>query len=454
MASSSAVKSRPPKPPGGEWVEYDEFIDRQIRKTRGQVKGVEIASALMTLAAGALAFFLVVAVFDHWVLTHGLGFWGRLLCLAMFLGGAGYYAADKLLPWLIYRINPIYAAQAIEKSRPTLKNSLINFLFLRGQTARMSPAVYKAVEEQAAAGLSRVTVESAVDRSRLIHIGYALLVVVGLFATYLVVSPKNPWNTIGRVMMPWSDIPPSTRVEIIDAQPGTQTVFRGATVEVSAEIRGLKQDEPVRVVYSTADHEAVDQPVTMFQPSDRFRHSAKIPPAAADQAAAGQQKPNADSSEGVQQDIDYRIEAGDAVSPTYHLTAITAPTIAIDSVDYQFPDYTGLMPRFAQRHRRYPSPRRDAGRHPRPGESDDQIGGSGIGRSRRSQEVADANKRRRPDGDRQFHARSGRARPHVAAVCALSAAARGTRRARAGAISDRRDSRFGAGSEIHPARER
>jgi hypothetical protein len=345
MASSSAVKSRPPKPPGGEWVEYDQFIDLQIRKTRGQVKGVEVASALMTLAAGALAFFLVVAVFDHWVLAHGLGFWGRLLCFAMFLGGAGYYAADKLLPWLIYRINPIYAAQAIEKSRPTLKNSLINFLFLRGQEAPVPKSVFKAVEEQAAAGLSRISVESAVDRSRLIHIGYALLAVVGLFAVYFLFSPKSPWNTVSRVLMPWSDTPVTTRVDIIDIQPGTRTVFRGETVEVSAEIRGLKEDEPVpvRVVYSTADHEAVDQPVTMYQPPDRFRHSAKIPPAAgaAEQFTAGQQAANADSSEGVQQDIDYRIEAGDAVSPTYHLTAVTAPTIALESVDYQFPDYTG-----------------------------------------------------------------------------------------------------------------
>ncbi len=332
MASSSTVdKPRPPKPPGGEWIEYDQFIDRQIRKTRGQVKGVEIASALMTLATGALAFFLIAAVLDQWVLTHGLGFWGRLVCLALFLGGAGYYAAEKLLPWLIYRINPIYAAQAIEKSRPTLKNSLINFLFLRGQSAHVPKAIYEAVEQQAANGLSRVTVESAVDRSRLIHIGYALLTVVGLFAAYFLFSPKSPWDTFERVMLPWANKPAPTRVEIIDAQPGTRTVFRGETVEVSAEIKGLKEDEPVRVVYSTADHEVVDQPVTMYLPPDRFRHSAKIPPA----NAAGQQ------SAGVQQDIDYRIEAGDAVSPTYHLTAVTAPTISIDSVDYQFPDYTG-----------------------------------------------------------------------------------------------------------------
>jgi hypothetical protein len=336
MASSTtADKTRSPKTPrGGEWVEYDQFIDRQIRKTRGQVKGVEIASALMALATGAVAFFLLAALLDHWVFPHGLGFWGRLVCLAIFLAGAGYYAAEKLLPWLIYRINPIYAAQTIEKSRPTLKNSLINFLFLRSQSAPVSAAVYRAVEQQAATGLSRVAVESAVDRSRLIHVGYALLAAVGLFAAYFLFSPKNPWDTVGRVIMPWANIQVPTRVEILDVQPGTRTVFRGETVDVSAEIRGLNGDEPVRVLYSTADHEAVDKPVTMYLPGDRFRHSAKIP--AADGVAQ--------QSAGVQQDIDYRIEAGDAVSPTYHLKAVTAPTIALESIDYQYPNYTGRAP--------------------------------------------------------------------------------------------------------------
>jgi hypothetical protein len=344
MATAGKVagdKNRSGKSSSGEWVEYDQFIDLQIRKTRSQVRGIEIASALMTLAAGALLFFLVAAVLDHWVLPHGLGFWGRLLALVLFLGGAGYYATEKLVPWLIYRINPIYAAQAIEKSRPTLKNSLINFLFLRGQAARMPTAVFQAVEEQAATGLSRVAVEAAVDRSRLVHIGYALLAIVGLFAVYFLFSPKNPWDTVGRVMLPWANIAAPTRVEILDVQPATRTVYRGEKIEVSAELRGLKEDEPVRVIYSTADHEAVDQPVTMFLPPDRFRYSVKIPVSAESSKQSGAAQMAVPADDGIQQDIDYRVEAGDAISPTYHLHALTAPAIALESVDYDYPAYTG-----------------------------------------------------------------------------------------------------------------
>ena len=43
----------------------------------------------------------------------------------------------------------------------------------------------------------------------------------------------------------------------------------------------------------------------------------------------------------MQQDIDYRIEAGDAITPTYQLHTEIAPTIAIESIDLDFPAYTG-----------------------------------------------------------------------------------------------------------------
>ena len=81
----------------GHWVEYDQFVDQQIRKTRGQVKGTELAVALMTLVAGTLGYFLLAALADHWLFAHGFGFWGRLLALLVYLGGAGYFAYRRVL---------------------------------------------------------------------------------------------------------------------------------------------------------------------------------------------------------------------------------------------------------------------------------------------------------------------------------------------------------------------
>ena len=333
MASSVAPEKQGSARKGvqtdGHWVEYDQFIDQQIRKTRGQVKGVEIAAVLMTLASGSLLFFLAASLADHWLFAHGLGFWGRFLLMAVYFGGAGYFCYRRLLPLLLMRINPVYAAEAIERSKPSLKNGLINFLLLRNRREEVPSAVYQAVEQQAATSLARVPLESAVDRSRLIHLGYVLLGVLAVFAIYFLFSPKNPLATVGRVMMPWAQIAAPTRVTIADIEPGDRTYFRGETVEVSAELHGLKDDEPVQVFYSTADRQSVDLPVAMGLSSKGLRFVAKIP------AGDG----------GLQQDIEYRIEAGDAQTTTYHLQAAIAPVISVDSVEYDYPTYTGRAAR-------------------------------------------------------------------------------------------------------------
>src|SRR5690606_13099969 len=162
-------------PAPGAAVDYDQLIDTQLRRTRAQVKLVEIAGGAMTIGVAVVAFFLVASVLDHWIIPHGLGTIGRVLfCLAL-VGGAGYFFVRVIFPALLGSVNPIYAAHAIERSKPTLKNSLINFLLFRPRREKMSPHVYRALEEQAANGMSRVAIETAVDRTRLIQIGYVLV---------------------------------------------------------------------------------------------------------------------------------------------------------------------------------------------------------------------------------------------------------------------------------------
>src|SRR5438270_164064 len=135
MATGTAQRGPQATPPArkadGRWLEYDRFIDTQLRKARGQVKGVELAGSLMTLAAAAL------------------------------------------------------------------------------------------------------------------------------FAAYKLFSPKDPIDTVGRIVMPWADIQAPTRVTILDVQPGGRIAYLGETVEISAEVRGVGTDEPVRVLYTTGDRQTV-----------------------------------------------------------------------------------------------------------------------------------------------------------------------------------------------------
>ena len=237
----------------------ERFIERQLGKTRLQVRLIDLASGLMTLMAGILVYLLAWAVVDHWLFP--LGFWERWLAFVLLLSSCGYYLAAVVIPLLWRPINPIYAAKAIEQAEPTLKNSLINFLFFRTERAAVTNLVYSALQDRAASDLNRVAVDTVVDRSKAITIGYILAGVLALAAAYKILSPKDPFQSVARVATPWADIARPSRVRIEDVQPGDAEVFQGESVTISAAVKG--QADEVTLYYSTRDGQVDNLPVPM-----------------------------------------------------------------------------------------------------------------------------------------------------------------------------------------------
>ncbi|MBI3838967.1 MAG: hypothetical protein HY288_13680 [Planctomycetia bacterium] len=329
-APSHSASDRTPadvNAPNRKLVEYEQFIEAQLRKTRSHVRSVDIAGSLMTLAAGTMAFFFLAAMIDHWVVRGGLGFWERLLLFAGYVVAAVYYLVTRLLPLFLRRINPVYAAHTIERSRPSLKNALVNFLLFRANPAGLTKVVYQAIEEQAATNLAKVHVEAAVDRSKLIRIGYALVGIMLVCALYIFLSPKDLLKTVSRVAMPWAEIGAPTRTSIAEIEPGNAPAFRGQQVTVWARIKGLPSGGKVTLFYTTADGQIVDRPVEMILPIDGRKYTCVLP--AADTA--------------LQQSLEYRITAGDAASKSFKIEVVAAPTIVVRSVEYKYPSYTGLL---------------------------------------------------------------------------------------------------------------
>lgn len=320
-------------PENGRVIQYADYVERQLRKTGRQVKGVDLAANVMLLVVGVLAYLLTAVLVDHWLVAGGLGFGARLALWLIMVAGLTAYLVVRIMPLVVKRINPVYAASVIERSRPSLKNSLINFLLLRGRGQPVAPAIYSAVEQRAAVDLSTVPVEAAVDRSHLIRILWALLALIVFGGLYAVVSPKNPFPSIGRLAAPWADIAPPSRVKISDVRPGEATAFHDQFVEVSADISGLKQGEQATLHYSSLDGQIVDRQVPLRLPSGGYRYTAELPP---DTAA-------------LQQDLDYWITAGDARSPTYRVTVLVTPTMVVEAAEYKYPDYTGISPRRVER---------------------------------------------------------------------------------------------------------
>ncbi|MCA9229772.1 MAG: hypothetical protein KDA57_03915 [Planctomycetales bacterium] len=326
---ASVTEPRPPQYSSEEIPRKGErLVDEQIRRTRRSLKMVDLAAGTITLVIGVLMFLLATAVLEHWIIPGGWNSTARAALFIMLLLGVAWYSWQVFWPLLHQPINPAYAALAIEKSSPSLKNSLLNLLLLRSHRRQLSQQVYQAIEQQAAQRLAQVPIESVVDRSAVLRLGYILVAVVALCALYRILSPKDLVASAGRVLLPWSDITVPSRVQLSAITPGNTQTAKGDQVEVAAEVLGLETDEPVRLLYSTADQQIVEQEILMTAATGGVQFKAKLPGHMA-------------GSDGVQQDLVYWIEAGDARSPRYQVSVFARPTLVVQSVRYDYPDYTG-----------------------------------------------------------------------------------------------------------------
>lgn len=330
MATGTSKSTERARSGSGPKMHYDRVIDQQLARTRRRVKMVELGVSLMGLVGIVTLYALLVVLIDHWV--FGLSAAGRFLALGALLLGVGFYCARFVFPLLARRINPGYAARAIEQHNPSLKNSVINFLMFRRVTTPTGRLVYRALQQRAALDLKQVNVDLAVDRSRLIHVGYIVVTLMVLFAGYIILSPKDTFQTVQRVCLPWMDIGRPTRVTIDDVQPGDSDVFLNDLQRVSARITGVGSKDTVRLLYTTEDEQIVDRAIMMDPSESGQRYTCTVP----------------EDARGIQQSLRYRIVAGDAESPEFQLMMKQTPRIVVSKIDYDFPEYTRLQPRTSE----------------------------------------------------------------------------------------------------------
>lgn len=320
--SSSASSTRPTA-----ITDLDVGIRRTIDKTRRRVKLAELATGLLIFASASIALLLVLTLVDHWVV--GLGFSARLAALVMFIAGGGWFLYRYVAPLLFHSINPMYAARVIEQGQPELKNSLMNFMFLSREEKQVHKAVLQAVRSQAETGLANIPIDHIVDYSKAIRLGYVLAFLAIVFGFYKIISPKDPMQTAMRVIAPWADLARPSRVTIEEVNPGDADIYQGQTLFVSVKAYNLSGDDKVTLYYTTEDKQVVNQPLILEPGSDGFHYEATL--------ATGPQ--------GIQQNLNYRVSAGDAETRKYQVQALEAPTIDVATVHYKYPAYTGDEPR-------------------------------------------------------------------------------------------------------------
>ncbi len=304
---------------------YQQAINGVLVRTASLLKTADFFSGVLLLVCWLLGFMLLVAVVDAWVWP--LNPLMRLSALVVLASGIVYLSARWMLPLLLSRINPMYAAKVIEEGHPALKNSLLNYVSLvsRKDELPIRKGVLEAVSRRAAIDARNIPSEQSIDYGQVIKVMYLLTGILALFAAYLVFSPRSPLPTFWRLLAPLSNVAPPTRVSITEIDPQFGSVFLGDPIEITAIVTGLVNDEKAVVVYDTVDNQSVGAVSAMLRiENDLNRFRCQLPT----------------GRDGVQKDLTYRIHAGDAVSDAFQIRIAQRPTIILDKIDLQFPSYT------------------------------------------------------------------------------------------------------------------
>ena len=306
--------------PHGKLLDYEQFIDHQLQRTRRRIKFTDISTACLTLLVSFLAVLFLEVVFDH---VFGMPFWLRWMILVTGLMTSCVYSAFRVVTPLVRKINALYAAKTIEMSEPTFKNSLINYLELRRQRGQLSKAILATLESRAVNDLTLVDVEGAVNQKRMTQVFYALTVVIVLFCLYWAFAPKSPMDSIRRAFL--ADVAPPTNTRLVNIKPGDSPdlsqVVAGTPVNFEVDVQGTG---PQKVLLHHSNDGGKFFAIKEFEPGKHLFDPWHY------------MMPN------VQQSMDYYLTGGDAESPRYHLEVLPAPTVTSINHDLEFPRYTKL----------------------------------------------------------------------------------------------------------------
>ncbi len=303
--------------------DIDRLIEQRIVQACKALWWAELTRSALKLVIASIAILLAWVVVDQWIYSPGPLFrWVIFVTLAL----VGLrYLATRVLPLLGRTIRPEYAARSLERDFPELRQSLTSYVSLRGDRvgSTLRHRVVRSIGA-ASAGYLRTHDELPSEAAGSFRWWIGTAVALALLMAYAVVSPKNSFQSAARLAAPFAAIDPAMRVSITEVQPGDSIAVAGRTVAVSAKIDGLRDDEPALVRWRRSD--STGQVVLEFDNQTR-RYHAQLPLAYSDAGA-----------------IPYTIEAGDDSAGPFELNVQDVPVVAIESVHYDPPKYTGQAP--------------------------------------------------------------------------------------------------------------
>ena len=103
---------------GHDYVDFDEYIDIQLKKTGSTIKMTDVLTAVVGILTLITLYLLLFVIFDHWVITGGFGPATRGIMLAVVgTASCAWFVWKVIVPWR-RRVSVLYAASTIEKASP------------------------------------------------------------------------------------------------------------------------------------------------------------------------------------------------------------------------------------------------------------------------------------------------------------------------------------------------
>jgi hypothetical protein len=204
---STRVASPRPQPSG----RHQAVIEQELTRVRGRIRLLDVASTVLTALLAVLAYALVIVIADHFLL---LGEGVRQGLLLVFLLGLTAYVVWSLVPPLTRKVNPYYAARALEKARPDTRNGLVTWLDLHEKP--LPSLVQEAVHKQALQELQGVQVEQAVPSRWPMRLLLTVLLLLAVLFGLRFVWPDQYGSLLQRAFFPFTPraVPTFTRLQL------------------------------------------------------------------------------------------------------------------------------------------------------------------------------------------------------------------------------------------------
>ncbi len=303
------------------WAQHlPEELVRKFAAARRRLRKVVVAKGWTLVIFAACVSFAMCILLDRLLFLRSPH---RLVLFIVSIGAMGSFLVAFLIMPLLKRVSARRIARSVEDKHPSLGDLLLSTVELSEQLARgevfTSRELIGAVSRETAKRARKIDFRSAVPFSAVKKPLLLTLGVAGAVGVYCYLRPMIAANVLQRMLHPYSG-PPALTFTQLSVLPGDALVPTGTDVEIRAIAAGKIPNKATLHLRREGGRWAA---VSLAkEKGGEFRYLVR--------ALLGT--------------LSYRVNAGDARSPTHRIFVSDRPVIVGIEVDYTYPEYTGRLP--------------------------------------------------------------------------------------------------------------